>query len=241
MGEDRVFDDVNIQPRSFRFNSDVAQVFDNMANRSIPFYQEVIKLIGDVAVRFAQDGTVIYDLGCSTCNTLIYLARLLQGKDVALVGYDPSEDMLAKAQEKLDLYTFSHEIKALKGDCQTSSLEKASVVCLNYTLQFVAKSERQAVLQKIYDALEPGGVLILSEKVSHDAEFISDYNIDIYYDYKKANGYSELEIAKKREALEEVLVPCTEEENLQMLKDVGFAHCDTLFKWCNFMTIVAHK
>ena len=240
MDTDQVFEKPTTRG-SFRFNDEVAGVFDNMASRSIPFYQDIIHLSSKVIERFAQDGTSVYDLGCSTCSLLILSAKKLAERDVKLIGYDPSESMRRKAQEKLDVYTYSHGIELRDGVCQTANLENASVVILNYTLQFVPSEDRAEVIQRIYDSLVPGGILILSEKIAFDDNFVADYCTDLYMDLKRENGYSELEISNKREALEDILVPWTLDKNLTVLKESGFGHCETIFKWSNFCTIIAHK
>ena len=240
MGTDQVFE----QPAargSFRFNDQVAQVFDNMASRSIPFYQENMRLSTELVRRFAQEGSAVYDLGCSTCTLLIQSAKELNGKEVKLVGYDPSESMRQQAQQKLDYYTYSHDIEVRDGLCQTAGINNASVVVLNYTLQFLSPEDRPAVLKRIYNELRPGGILILAEKVSFEEETAAEYMTDLYNDLKRENGYSELEIAHKREALENILVPWTLQENLAALKTAGFEYTEILLKWCTFTTLVAHK
>ncbi|NQZ59010.1 MAG: methyltransferase domain-containing protein, partial [Lentisphaeraceae bacterium] len=167
---DKVFSQGDFQKGSFRFNSSVASVFDDMASRSIPFYREVIQLTGKVAETFVPDGGRVYDLGCSTGNTLMYLAQSLQDKKVKLIGCDPAEAMLQKAAEKAEAFTYSHNIEFIQNTCESIELTAADLIIMNYTLQFIDKAERPALLKKIYDALKPGGVFIISEKLKQQSE-----------------------------------------------------------------------
>jgi len=226
---------------SFCFNNDVASVFDDMANRSIPYYKEVIQLCGQTAATFVPNGGLVYDLGCSTGNTLLYLAKTLHDRQVRLVGCDPATAMLEKARQKADGFTYSHNITFIQSGCEEISLEQADMIILNYTLQFIDKSERSSLLKKIYQSLKPGGLLLLSEKLRQENTRVESFNTDTYEKFKAGNGYSFLEIANKRQALENILVPESLNQNIDRLKNAGFQEVETIFKWLNFASFAAFK
>ncbi|AXK48374.1 carboxy-S-adenosyl-L-methionine synthase CmoA [Aliarcobacter trophiarum LMG 25534] len=224
--------------KQFEFDEEVASVFDDMLERSVPFYKQMQKLSISFANNFLKDNSYVYDLGCSTASTLIELSKNSSFK-LNLVGIDNSNAMLDHASKKAN--AFGVNIKLLNDDIFNVELKNASVVFSNYTLQFIRPINREKLVKKIYDSLEVGGVFIFSEKLVSQDSFLNKQFIDEYYSFKKAQGYSEFEIAQKREALENVLIPYTEEENKKMIKDAGFKHCETLFRWVNFATFIAIK
>lgn len=228
----------NIGP--FSFNQDVADVFDDMVNRSIPFYKEIHSLISDMVLRYYKGEGVIYDLGCSTGTTIKLLGHHLEesGRPYQFVGIDTSIEMLGKAQEKC------RGIKNTKFLCEDMTevdFQNAEVVILNYTLQFLKVEKRKDLLTKIYEALRPGGIILLSEKIKSPLSEVEGLITDLYYDFKRRGGYSELEISQKREALENVLIPLTPEEQLKDLKLSGFESSEMLFRWYNFASYVGIK
>ena len=239
--KDEVFANGDFQPGSFRFNNEVASVFDDMANRSIPYYQEVIYICGQLADSFIPNNGFIYDIGCATGNTLTYLAKTLKDKNVNLIGFDPSESMISKAREKADVFTYGHDIVFKAETCQSCDLANADMVILNYTLQFIDVEERQTMIDKIYNSLNPGGILIMSEKLRQEDKLVEKFNTKTYESFKSGNGYSFLEIANKRQALENILVPDSLSGNLDLLKRSGFSRTEILFKWLNFTTFAAFK
>lgn len=236
MKTDKVFD----KPikKQFEFDEEVAVVFDDMLSRSVPFYDEAMKLTAHFASINIEEGERVYDLGCSTASLLLEIERKSE-HDIKLIGIDNSKAMLEQASKKL--HAFNSKIELDYGDILSYDYKEAAVICSNYTLQFVRPPVRSAFVKKIYDALKPGGLFIFSEKIISKDTLLNKQMIDTYYDYKKAQGYSEYEIVQKREALENVLIPYTEEENIKMLHDAGFEHCDSVFKWVNFETFIAKK
>ena len=236
MKTDKVFD----KPikKQFEFDEEVAVVFDDMLSRSVPFYDEAMKLTAHFASINIAEGERVYDLGCSTASLLLEIERKSK-HEITLIGIDNSEAMLEQASKKL--HAFNSKIQLDHGDILSYDYKESAVICSNYTLQFVRPPVRAAFVKKIYDALKPGGLFIFSEKIISKDTLLNKQMIDTYYDYKKAQGYSEYEIVQKREALENVLIPYTEEENIKMLHDAGFEHCDSIFKWVNFETFVAKK
>ena len=224
--------------KQFEFDEEVASVFDDMLNRSVPFYRNMQKLSINFATKFLEENSRVYDLGCSTASTLIELAKSSKYK-LELIGIDNSNAMLEQAKNKAKAYGV--DIKLLNEDIFDVNLQKAKVIFANYTLQFIRPLNREKLIQKIYTSLEDGGVFIFSEKLISKNSLLNKQFIDEYYDFKKTQGYSEFEIAQKREALENVLIPYTEDENKKMLKDAGFKDCETVFKWVNFATFIAIK
>ncbi len=236
MKTDKVFD----KPikKQFEFDEEVAVVFDDMLSRSVPFYDEAMKLTAHFASININEGERVYDLGCSTASLLLEIERKSK-HDIHLIGIDNSKAMLEQASKKL--HAFNSKIELDYGDILNYDYQEAAVICSNYTLQFVRPPVRADFVKKIYKALKPGGLFIFSEKIISKDTLLNKQMIDTYYDYKKAQGYSEYEIVQKREALENVLIPYTEEENVKMLKDAGFEYCDSIFKWVNFETFIAKK
>jgi tRNA (cmo5U34)-methyltransferase len=162
--------------------------------------------------------------------------------EIRFIGIDDSQEMLDKCKSKLEEAGFTRPYELRCADLSRGvKIENASVVVLCLTLQFVRPIYREQVLKNIYDGLVPGGVLILVEKIlAEESQFNRDF-IDYYYNYKRRNHYSDMEISQKREALENVLVPYKLSENISLLRDRGFAHCEVFFKWYNFAGLIATK
>lgn len=232
---------INTIEEDFTFNERVVEVFDDMLDRSIPFYRQVIdaqaQLLGDLL----QPGDTVYDLGCSTGTTLLELARLLGPKKLQFVGIDNSSPMLDKARLKTELYKKQQSLSFLLEDITNFDHPDASGIILNYTLQFIRPLQRESFLQRLFHHLKPGGFLLISEKVINHDHQLNRAFINIYHQYKKNRGYSELEIARKREALENVLIPFSIKENKAMLKKSGFVSVETYFQWFNFSSFIAVK
>lgn len=224
--------------KQFEFDEEVASVFDDMLNRSVPFYKQMQTLSIAFANKFLEENSKVYDLGCSTASTLIELSKTCKYK-LNLIGIDNSKAMLERASKKAK--AFGVDIELLNEDIFNIELKDAKVVFSNYTLQFIRPLNREKLVKKIYDSLQEGGVFIFSEKLVSSNNLLNKQFIDEYYNFKKTQGYSEFEIAQKREALENVLIPYTEDENKKMIKDAGFKHCETIFKWVNFATFIAIK
>ncbi|CAI2718656.1 carboxy-S-adenosyl-L-methionine synthase CmoA [Nitrospina watsonii] len=226
-------------PEKFEFNESVARVFDNMLERSVPFYKECQQMVVALVEATAQPGTRVYDLGCSTGTLIREMARAVPPEsDIRFIGLDNSDAMLKKARRKLK--EFGDRCEVVSGDLNGPlELENASVVILNYTLQFLPPARRQGLLKRIRQSLLPGGALILIEKVKAEAAALAPVFVERYYAYKRERGYSRMEISRKREALEEVLVPLPPGENVTMLETAGFGTVDVFFKWFNFCGFVA--
>lgn len=226
---------------AFRFNAAVADVFDDMVNRSVPFYGEIQRMIAELAARHATDQSNIYDLGCSTGTTLLSMNKVVK-QLVQYTGIDDAPEMLEKCKSKLDAAGFSKPVNLVCAHLgETLLINNASVVVMCLTLQFVPVELREKLLAQVVNGLNQGGVIILVEKILAENQSFNDDFIDYYYQYKRRNQYSELEIAQKREALENVLIPYTLSDNISMLLNTGFSHCEVFFKWYNFAGIIAIK
>lgn len=226
--------------KQFEFDADVAAVFDDMLVRSVPFYKESQALTRRFAINALRDGDAVYDLGCSTASLLLEIERsLAKAIDVRLIGIDNSAAMISHARKKIEAY--GSRIELYEGDILQFPYEKAQVIVSNYTLQFIRPLVRDSLVKTINEALHEGGIFIFSEKVVSEDPKLNKELIDCYYEFKKVQGYSEYEIVQKREALENVLIPYTMNENIQMAKNNGFKTCEVLFRWANFATFIAIK
>ncbi len=224
--------------KQFEFDEEVAAVFDDMLQRSVPFYKESQKITEFFALKNLDENAVLYDLGCSTASLLLNIHRSLN-VNAELIGLDNSEAMLAQAKRKCEAYGV--KIDVLNADILEYEYKEADVFISNYTLQFIRPLVREELVKKIASSLKKEGVFIFSEKViSHHSKLNKDL-IECYYDFKKEQGYSEYEIMQKREALENVLVPYSEDENIKMALNCGFSHCEVVFRWANFATFIAIK
>jgi len=236
--KDEVFRDVETVA-DFNFGEKVASVFDDMLERSVPFYGELQRMIGEMATDFAVAGTNVYDLGCSTGNTLLNLESYV-APDVRFIGVDYSEEMLKRCREKLSERGLRHPWELVCTDLnQGVSVTNASMVLMVLTLQFVRPLYRDTLIKTILQGLNENGCLILVEKVLGEDSVFNRLFIKYYYELKKRHGYSQMEIAKKREALENVLIPYKLMENREMLLRAGFRYCDVFFKWYNFCGMIA--
>ncbi len=239
-GKDTLFEIDSIE-EDFEFNERVVEVFDDMLDRSVPFYAEVIASSARLLDCFLHTNDTVYDLGCATGTTLLEFSRLLRNKGLMFVGIDNSAPMLDKARLKAELYSKTNALSFLEEDITQLHHPGAGCFIVNYTLQFIRPLQRENFIRRIYNNLRPGGILLLSEKIiSHNRRLNREY-IDIYHRFKKTKGYSELEIAKKREALENVLIPFSIDENKTILKNSGFQTVDTYFQWFNFTSFIAVK
>ena len=211
-----------------------------MISRSVPLYADAQRLIPKLAEGLNHQTLKIVDLGCSTGTSLILLARSLSHANLELVGVDNSESMLEKCREKLQALGMLESALLQHADIESFDFADASIILMNYTLQFFDLSLRPKILKQLATRLKPGGFLVLSEKVHHADPQTDELLTELYFDFKRRNGYSELEISRKRDALENVLVPLTVEENVNMLQAAGFKKVELMLKWFNFATFVAY-
>jgi tRNA (cmo5U34)-methyltransferase len=225
----------------FKFGKDVAVVFDDMLERSVPFYREAQRMITEIATDFVTEGSNVYDLGCSTGTTMLNLDAVVP-RQVKFVGVDNSPEMLDRCRAKLAEHGFDRPHELLCADLNNGvEIQNASLVLMVLTLQFIRPLHRDNLIERVLRGLNPNGALILVEKVIGEDSLFNRLFIKYYYEFKRNNGYSELEIAQKREALENVLVPYKLLENRELLIRSGFRYCDVFFKWYNFCGLIAVK
>lgn len=235
MLKDEIF--LNERKKQFEFDASVASVFDDMISRSVPYYDISSELITDLLSKRLARGARVIDLGCSTATTLLLLWQ--KRTDLALFGIDEANAMIERAREKCK--AFGAQIDLGVGDILGIELFDYDAVILNYTLQFIRPLRRAELVRGIYEGLNDGGVFVFSEKIIYEDKRFAKEMIDIYEDYKLAQGYSRYEIAQKREALENVLIPYTEEENRALMLEAGFLRVESVFKWGNFMSFICFK
>ena len=237
---DDIFLDKN-SPTKFEFDSGVAEVFDDMLERSVPLYRECQNLTVNWCKRLATPDKYIYDLGCSTGSLLLLLTKSISTiPKVHLIGVDNSAAMINKARNKLS--NFPDSVGFVKANLDDSFLFNDScAIVMNYTLQFIPVENRAPLLKKIYESLMPGGGFILNEKVLSEHELLSETFVEMHHDFKKGHGYSKMEISKKRDALENVLVPLKLSETMALVREAGFTTVDIFFKWNNFAGLIALK
>ncbi len=238
---DHIFRDDSTAVEDFRFDARVTAVFDDMLERSVPFYSEIQRMVAEIAAEFAEPGSHVYDLGCSTGNTLLNLNQVC-APGVALVGVDNSPTMLEHCRSRLEQEQVARPFEFVDADLNRGiEVRNASVVVMNLTLQFIRPLYREKLLRQVFEGLNHNGCLLLVEKVVGNDSMLNRLFIDFYYRKKREQGYSDLEISRKREALENVLIPYRLEENLELLQQTGFGPCDVFFKWYNFAGIIAVK
>lgn len=240
-GRDRLFAVPREWLPDFSFDQDVAEVFPDMIRRSVPGYGTVITLTGLLAARYVTPGSQVYDLGCSLGATLISVGRQLVGVDCRLVGIDNAGAMLDRCHRHVEAAGLAPLVELRQEDVRHAAIDKASVVILNFTLQFIPPADRLALLRRIHAGLRPGGLLILSEKLAFDDAMAGQRMEALHMDFKRANGYSELEISQKRTALENVLVPETLQRHRERLAEAGFTGMQTWFQCFNFASLMAFK
>ncbi len=240
-GKDNIFADYRAEVGRFEFDDKVVAVFDDMIRRSVPGYSTVIAMTSVLAEKYAQAGTVCYDLGCSLGASTIALRHGIRAEGCKVVAVDNSGAMIERCRDILDSDVSDVPVELVCGDIAELQIENASVVVMNYVLQFFDPERRDELVQKIYDGLRPGGIFILSEKMKFADEVEQDFQHDLYHEFKAFNGYSRTEISQKRKSLENVLVPDTLEEHKTRIKAAGFGSCYKWFQCFNFGSMVAVK
>jgi tRNA (cmo5U34)-methyltransferase len=245
MGEDKIYANDEAADEPFRFNRAVAQVFPDMLQRSIPGYAASLEAIGSLAARYVRAGTNCYDLGCSLGAATLAMRQGIQVPDCRIIAVDNAEAMVDRCERIIarddEAAGSRTPVEILHGDIRDVPIVNASMVVMNYTLQFLDLAGRDALIMKIFDGLQPGGLFLLSEKVVDENPHMEDLLVDLHHEHKRRNAYSELEISRKRAALENVLVPETVAAHRERLNQAGFAHSGVWLRYFNFVSIVAIK
>lgn len=227
--------------KSFVFDEAVVDVFPDMIIRSVPGYQTILAHCGELAARYVQPNSNCYDLGCSLGATTIAIRSQIEGIDASIIAVDNSTAMLSKCSNVLESIPSAVNTQLVNQDICTTEIINASLVVMNFTLQFIPIGFRKALLEKIYDGLNSGGCLIISEKLRFEPKSLDDLFSDLHHQFKRAQGYSDLEISQKRDSLENVLVPETLEEHIHRLRACGFKSASPWFQCFNFCSLVAIK
>jgi len=241
LGPDTIYALPHEKVNEFSFDEAVARVFPDMIKRSVPGYTTIIPMIGLITEQYAQENSYCYDLGCSLGASTLAMRHGLKNKQCKLVAVDNSPSMLERCNHYIELDNDTTPVTQLCADIRDLDFRPCSVVTLNFTLQFLPPKDRSSLLQKIQHALLPGGVLILSEKICFDEQTEQSHLEELHWLFKKANGYSDLEVSQKRSALEQVLLPDTLEEHKKRLGDTGFDTVHLWYQCFNFMSLIAFK
>ncbi len=229
------------EPGAFAFDDSVARVFPDMIKRSVPGYTTIIAMTGLMAGRYSQAGSRLYDLGCSLGASTLAMRQHVHHSNCEIISVDNSSSMLARCQGIIATDAHALPVRLVCADLQDIAIDDASVVVLNFTLQFLPLAERESVIQRICEGLRPGGILVLSEKVRFEDPHLDELNIDLHHQFKRANGYSDMEVARKRQALENVLLPETLGDHRRRIANAGFSSCDVWFQCFNFASLIALK
>jgi tRNA (cmo5U34)-methyltransferase len=241
MNKDTIFSTPIEKIGDFTFDEAVAEVFPDMIQRSVPGYSNIITAIGMLAQRFVRADTQVYDLGCSRGAATLAVRRNIQQQNVNIIAVDNSSAMVERCRRHIEAYHGESAVEILCADIREIEIENASMVILNFTLQFLPPADRTLLLQKIYRGLNPGGVLVLSEKFRFDDTVVNELLTELHHDFKRANGYSELEVSQKRTALENVMRTDSIETHKVRLSQIGFSHVELWFQCFNFGSMIAIK
>jgi tRNA (cmo5U34)-methyltransferase len=242
MSKDRLYSESLANIADFRFDAKVADAFTDMIERSVPGYRAIITMIETLTEHYARPGSNLYDLGCSLGGATLSMQEGIKAEGCRIIAVDSSSAMIERCRTLFD-HTSSGPtpVELICDDIRNVEIQDASVVVLNFTLQFIPPEARPGLLQRICEGMQPGGVLILSEKVVFADEHLDHLLNDIHLDFKRAHGYSDLEISQKRSALENVLIPETIAAHRERLLDAGFTSVDVWFQCFNFMSMLAIK
>jgi len=238
---DSIYSQLQPTVAPFEFDDKVVQVFDDMISRSVPLYRESLFRQSELAAHYYKDQSFIYDLGCSNGNFGLQFMQRMATQPFKMVGIDTSQPMLDQYKTRLENIPSHDQVELCCQGIEDYPFKSASVIVINLTLQFLSLDVRNSLIKKLYDALLPGGILLLTEKVVHQDPELSQLQQDWYYRFKKENGYSQLEISQKRDALENVLIPETIEQHQQRLRQTGFNQIDVWLKWFNFASLICIK
>lgn len=238
--KDTVYSSYQDPVEGFEFNAQVADVFENMIERSVPGYSLLLDMIGVLTQRYAQPGTNCYDLGCSLGASTLKIRQNLP-RDGHVIGIDNSAAMVDRCRHNIERDHSQASVEIRRENLQETLIENASVVVMNFTMQFVPDEEREKLLEQISAGLNKGGILVLSEKVRFADENRQDLMTDLHHEFKSFQGYSDLEIAQKRSSLENVLIPNTMEQHIQRMTHVGFSAVELCFRCLNFVAFLAVK
>ena len=241
MSRDRIFAEAAAAAGSFEFNDEVADVFPDMLRRSIPGYEASIQAIGTLAARYVQPGTRCFDLGCSLGAATLAMRKNIAAPGYEIIAVDLAPAMIERCRKIVAAEKNDVDVSLIQDDVRRITIERASMVVMNYTLQFLSVAERDAMIGKIYDGLIDGGIFVLSEKVVDEDSNVERLLVEMHHEFKRQNAYSDLEISRKRTALEDVLIPESITTHRKRLENAGFRHVGVWLRHFNFVSIVAAR
>ena len=226
---------------NFIFDQAVVDVFPDMISRSVPGYETILAHCGELASRYVQPNSNCYDLGCSLGASTLAMRSRIEDRNASIIAVDNSEAMLKKCASILELAPSKVSTKLVDRDICETTIDNASMVVMNFTLQFIPMEKRAALIEKIYAGLNPGGCLVISEKLRFEPDSLDRLLSDLHHQFKRAQGYSELEISQKRDSIENVLIPETLDKHIKRLRACGFQSASPWFQCFNFCSLVAIK
>lgn len=239
--KDQLFAEPLAEIHQFEFDAEVVDVFPDMIKRSVPGYGTILNIIGQITERYAQNNSACYDLGCSLGAGILAMRHRLFAENTTIIGIDNAPHMITRCQQVIDADTNTVPVSLHTADITTVDFKPMSVCVLNFTLQFIEPAKRAALQARIADAMLPGGVLLLSEKLTFDDTEHDELMTDLHHNFKRINGYSDLEIAQKREAIDNVLIPESFSTHRKRLLAAGFRSADLWFQCFNFSSLIAFK
>ncbi|MDJ0805676.1 MAG: carboxy-S-adenosyl-L-methionine synthase CmoA [Gammaproteobacteria bacterium] len=239
--QDRLYAEIQAGIADFVFDERVAMVFPDMIRRSVPGYATIINMIGALAGQRVAPHSRCYDLGCSLAAAALAIRQGVGDLDCRIIAVDNSPAMLWQARHFVERAKSTVPVDLVCADVRHIRILDASMVVLNFTLQFIPVARRRALLQSIYAGLWDGGILVLSEKIRLPNKAGETLFVEMHHAFKKAQGYSELEISQKRTALDKVLIPESLETHRRRLRDVGFQTVEVWFQCFNFVSLLAIK
>ena len=239
--KDNIFKAGNFNDLPFSFNEEVTEVFEDMIDRSVPGYKSSLKLIENLGNSYFQNNSSCYDLGCSLGASTLSLLKAIKKKDGRIYAVDSSKDMIISCKSNFKDSIDSNKVNFINQGLETIQITDASVVVLNFVLQFIDSVKREELLEKIFQGMKKNGLLILSEKTHFDNKYRNQTLLNLHHNFKFKNGYTKMEISRKRDALEGVLVTDLEKCHRQRLGEIGFKEIRKVMSNLNFFTLIAQK
>lgn len=238
---DLIYSNPHSQVKDFTFDAQVVEVFPDMISRSVPGYNTIIDTIGRLSQLFVKNNGVIYDLGCSLGAATLAMRKAITADGCKIIGVDNSAAMVERCKMHVQAFKGNSSIEIIHADILKLDFQPADMMVLNFTLQFIEREQRQAFIDQLAANIKPGGILVLSEKITQNDAVCRETITELHHDFKRANGYSELEIAQKRTAIENVMKTDTLEQQMTRLSKAGFNHISPWFQCFNFTSIIAIK
>lgn len=227
--------------KDFTFDESVASVFPDMIQRSVPGYSTMVSSIGKLAEQFHQANSTVYDLGCSLGAATLSMRKYIKHQNCKIIALDNSNAMVERCQHNVKAYKSDVTVEVSLADIIDVELQPSSFIVMNFTLQFIPPEHRLDLVKKIYNALLPGGAFVMSEKLRWEDANIEHPINNLHLDFKRANGYSELEISQKRSAIENVMKIDTQQKHIERLNEAGFTSSSIWYQCFNFASFIAIK